>query len=88
MKNLINDLLDAAKIENLAFTLNNNYFNLVETIQEAFSIIHFQAEQKNISLILELNESVPFIFRKVFSDRQRLLQILQNFLGNSLKFTK
>ena len=67
--NLVNDLLDAAKIENLAFSLNNNYFNLIETIQEAFSIIQFHADNKDISLLLEFDESKPFIFRKVYGDK-------------------
>jgi signal transduction histidine kinase len=35
MENLINDLLDLAKIENHAFSLSTNYFNLGETIYEA-----------------------------------------------------
>ena len=36
IENLINDLLDLAKIENNKFTLNNKYFDLIETIKETF----------------------------------------------------
>ena len=43
---------------------------------------------KQVNLILVLDESKPFIFRKVYSDQQRFMQIMLNFLSNSLKFTK
>jgi len=73
MKNLVNDLLDVAKIQNSCFTLNNDYFNLIEVVQEAFSIIQFHAQQKDISLMLELNENTPSMFKRVYSDRNRFL---------------
>lgn len=39
--NLINDLLDSAKLETSTFTLNNEYFNLYEVILQAFQIVRF-----------------------------------------------
>jgi signal transduction histidine kinase len=39
--NLINDLLDLAKIENQSFNLNSTYFNLYEIIETAISQIDF-----------------------------------------------
>ena len=36
MNNLISDLLDLAKLENSAFCLNVESFNLISVIQEAF----------------------------------------------------
>ena len=87
MTNLINDLLDQAKLEKSVFNLNNTYFNIIEVVQEAFQIISFQAEAKQIKLLLELDENQPFILKQVYSDRGRLLQIILNFLSNSLKFT-
>ena len=43
LENLINDLLDLAKIENNKFTLNLNYFDLTETIEQTLKIMEFQA---------------------------------------------
>jgi signal transduction histidine kinase len=60
--NLIEDLLDLAKMENSVFKLNNDYFNLIEVITEAFNIVSFSAEEKNIKLLLEVDRSKPFIF--------------------------
>jgi signal transduction histidine kinase len=55
MNNLIDDLLDLAKLENNAFQLNIDEFNLIELIQDAFSIVMFQAENKNIRLYLRMD---------------------------------
>ena len=39
MENLINDLLDLAKLENNSFQLSKDYFNLGNSIYEAFQIL-------------------------------------------------
>ena len=41
MTNLINVLLDQAKMDESVFLLNYTQFNLIEIISEAFSIINF-----------------------------------------------
>lgn len=86
--NLINDILDLGKLENNAFQLNIEQFNLISVIEEAYQIISFQAENKNIKLCLSIDAQRPYAFKKVFSDRRRMLQILVNFISNSIKFTK
>jgi len=50
--NLINDLLDLAKMENSKFTLNEEYFDLNKTILQAFEVVGFLAAEKNITLSL------------------------------------
>ena len=88
MANLINDILDLAKIDSCSFKFTNQYFNLVETVQQCFTIVQFQANQRNVNLKVVLDKSRPFVLRKVFSDQRRIQQVLLNFLSNSLKFTK
>ena len=87
MTNLINDLLDQAKLENSAFELHNEWFNMHEVIEEAFQIIALQAQRKKISLVQEIDVSKLHNLKNVFGDRRRYLQILLNFISNSLKFT-
>ena len=84
---LINDLLDLAKMETATFKLATVQFNLIEVISEAYQILSFQAEHKGIKLLIEFLNNKPFILRKVSGDRRRFLQILINFISNSLKFT-
>ena len=41
MINLINDLLDLAKQENLSFQFHKSYFNLIEAVNNAFKTLEF-----------------------------------------------
>ena len=51
--NLINDLLDLAKLENQKFHINEEYFDLNKLVEQAFKTFKIQAEEKNIDLIYE-----------------------------------
>jgi signal transduction histidine kinase len=55
--NLINDLLDLAKIEQCKFSLVQEYFNMETVINNAFKNVRFLADQKNIKLLLEYDET-------------------------------
>ena len=46
--NLINDLMDLAKLEKMKFQLNNQFFDLTKTIKSAIDTLSFFANQKNI----------------------------------------
>ena len=48
MNNLVNDLLDSAKLEQSKFELDLEYFNMFEVIIQAFQILSFQADLKKI----------------------------------------
>ena len=68
--------------------LNKEYFNLFEIVTTAFQTVQHTASLRNIRLQLSFNKINPFILQQVYSDKLRLLQVLHNFLGNSLKFTR
>ena len=53
--NLINDMLDLAKFENSQFKINEDFFNLIDVITEAFNMIAYSAEEKGIKLLLEFD---------------------------------
>ena len=68
--------------------MSEHYFNLGQTIQEAFQIIVSQANNKNIELKAQLDDKANLdLIIEVFGDKKRLLKILNNFLTESLKFT-
>ena len=48
MSNLINDLLDLAKLENNSFTFSYSYFNLSETIYESVQMVLFTIHHRGI----------------------------------------
>jgi signal transduction histidine kinase/DNA-binding response OmpR family regulator len=81
---LINSVLDMSKIESGKITLNEDAFNLSDSIQSLFTLFHTQLNQKNI----ELEASVARIHHEdVIGDEQRLQQIFVNIMGNAVKFT-
>ena len=57
MTNLINDLLCLARLEKSTFQLDEEYFNLYDVITETYQIMAYQAEAKNIDLLLEIDKS-------------------------------
>ncbi len=81
---LINDVLDLAKIEAGRVQLNLEPLDIREVFRELTASMLPQAEQKGLRLICQVNETVP---RMICSDRVRLHQIVRNLLSNALKFT-
>lgn len=81
---LIDDILDLSKIE--AGTMEY-YYNSTD-INELMETICFQMSQKNQNpkIKIEFTEKEPVCF--IVTDRQRLLQVLNNLVGNAMKFTE
>jgi signal transduction histidine kinase len=48
--NLINDMLDLAKFESGTFKFHNEYFDLIEIIEQAFETIKYHADKKEITM--------------------------------------
>lgn len=83
MLNLVNDLLDAAKIESGKFQIKKAQGNASEVISDRVNFFQPLVQSKSISLTSELpQEPVPCWF-----DRERLLQVLNNLISNAIKFT-
>jgi signal transduction histidine kinase len=74
MENLINDLLDLAKLENNSFSLSQEYFNLGSTIYEAFQILISNANQNNIEFRAEIDEEKNLdMIQLIHGDKRRYL---------------
>jgi signal transduction histidine kinase/ActR/RegA family two-component response regulator len=82
---LINDILDLSKIEAGKLQLTYQPVNLRLLTEEIQQIFSQKAMEKNLSLLLEIEETVP---REVIFDETRLRQILFNVVGNGIKFTE
>jgi len=83
--NLINDILDIAKIEagKMEFELTTICFNQI--CDEIYKFAHSQAQKKNLYFKIDLPSTYDEIL--IHADYQRLLQVMLNLVGNSLKFT-
>jgi signal transduction histidine kinase len=55
MENLINDLMDHAKMENNSFKFDNDYFNLSSIIYEALQMLNFSASERDIQLRAQID---------------------------------
>jgi len=82
---IINDILDISKIEAGKLTIEKSKFNLKTVVDNLVNIIKIQADQKNLSIVLNssLNENTNF-----YGDSLRLSQILTNLMANAVKFTE
>lgn len=82
---IINDILDFAKIESGKVDLEIISFNIDEILEHLVSIVSFKAEEQGIELKIERDPTIPLYF---FGDPKRIQQILLNILNNSVKFTE
>lgn len=83
--NLINDVLDLSKIEAGRITFqpqNFDLYRLLETLEEMFRL---RAVENGLTLRVECSSAVP---QYVQTDQGKLRQVLQNLLGNAIKFTQ
>ncbi|MDA3897351.1 MAG: response regulator, partial [Desulfobacteraceae bacterium] len=81
---LINDILDLSKIEAGRMDVNPKKFKMSSTIETIMERLEPIAENKNIQLNQKISENLP----QIESDEHRLHQILQNLIGNAVKFTE
>jgi two-component system sensor histidine kinase/response regulator len=81
---LINDILDLAKVESGQLTLEKTGFDLHELINEIAETIAVRAHEQRVEMDVQVAPDIP---AQVVGDPLRLRQILLNLLGNAVKFT-
>ncbi len=82
--NLVNDILDQAKIEAGKMELAPDFFKLDEMIKSVMSTAIGLVKDKPIRLHQEIQANLP----QVYADEFRTRQVLLNILSNASKFTK
>lgn len=81
---IINDILDLSKIEAGKIVIEKIDFSLKDLIESIQEIMALKAEQKGLSLNVEINSQIP---DRLIGDPTRLNQIFVNLMGNAVKFT-
>ena len=81
---ILNNVLDITKIESGEMEIVKRVFNLNTMIFNIHSILTFQAQEKNLKFVLEIN---PDINPALKGDDTRIKQVLINLIRNSIKFT-
>ncbi len=82
---IINDILDFAKIEAGKMDLECGLVNMDELFVDVGNFIRLQTEPRNLKFQMQTLETSDEIF--VYGDYQRLKQVMLNLLSNAIKFT-
>jgi len=85
MLSILNDILDASKIEAGEFKVQNNEFNINDTVEYVLNIMAIQAQNNNDEITITVAKDVPSVLH---GDSLRLGQILINIISNAIKYTK
>ncbi len=82
---IINDILDIAKIEAGKMQIEMNPVKLIDLLNAVESFTRTQAEQKNLKFEILMPATRDEVV--LYGNYQRLLQVMLNLVGNAIKFT-
>ncbi|MCB0737842.1 MAG: response regulator [Bacteroidetes bacterium] len=84
LNQLINDLLNLFQSKTGTLTLKPSNFNLIAMLNNVVESFSAEAKNKAIELTLSIDSSVPI---NIYSDENRIQQVIINLIGNAIKFT-
>ncbi len=82
---LLNDILDLSKLEAGELTLEKARFQLCDLLGETLQTQAVRAFEKGVEIGYRVPPEIPYI--DLVGDRLRLRQIVDNLIGNAIKFT-
>jgi len=83
LQRLVNDLQELSRVEAGAYQLKRESVSPADLIETAVRYLARQFEEKGIRLETKLSAELP----NVYADKDRILQVLTNLLGNALQYT-
>lgn len=81
---IINDILDLSKIEAKRMELLEESFSFKELLQQVSDLFQLAIEEKKLAFAVDIDPHLPTV---VVGDPLRLGQVLNNLVGNAVKFT-
>jgi len=82
---LLKDLDEISKLERGELKLYKEYFVIQDLVREVFESLFWKAEQQNISFSFKKGCEQPLT---VFADKEKIRQVLNNLVDNSIKYGK
>lgn len=83
LSEMVDDLLDLAKIEAGRITISPGWFEMVDLFSALRGMFRPIVEGQDVDLVFEEPEGIP----KLYTDDKKVAQILRNYIANALKFT-
>jgi|HubBroStandDraft_6_1064221.scaffolds.fasta_scaffold02270_10 signal transduction histidine kinase len=80
---MVNDLLDLAKVDAGRISISPEWFDMVDLFSALRGMFKPIVANLSVSLVFDEPRDVP----RLYTDDQKLSQILRNFISNALKFT-
>jgi PAS domain S-box-containing protein len=80
---IINDILDLAKVVSGRAELLRSHFNVGKVLQDAHTVVKTLANKKGVNLAFNVPPELP----PLYADEAKFKQILYNLLSNAVKFT-
>jgi PAS domain S-box-containing protein len=84
METLVNDLLDVKRLESGNMALRTETVAIPDVMHNVLEVFRPIAEGRSVALESRCGPQLP----DISGDRQRLIQVLSNLVGNALKFTE
>ncbi len=83
LTNLINDVLDLAKIEAGKMEWNTEPVQITEVVERAIASTSSLFDQKSLKLERQIEDNLP----EINADKDKMIQVVVNLLSNAVKFT-
>ncbi|MBQ9067506.1 MAG: response regulator [Eggerthellaceae bacterium] len=84
LQTIVTDILDYAALEAGTHTLSPRAYNITSTINDVMNMTVFQNREKNLQLIFDCDPRIPCL---LYGDEQQLRRVMNNLIGNAIKFT-
>ncbi len=84
LMNVINDILDFSKIESGKMDIEEEDFDLRQSIEEIMDMFSPKVAEQRLELVYEIDFSLP---GNLVGDSLRLKQVIINLINNAIKFT-
>lgn len=81
--NLVNNLLDISRLEDGRLMIRSEVLAVTTVIDRALTAIKPMADEKRISIAVDVPDTIP----NIYGDPRRVDQILVNLLNNAIKYT-
>jgi PAS domain S-box-containing protein len=82
--NLINEILDIAKIQSGKIELEYIHFNPLKEFQQIEKLFSAKANEKMLNFSFNIENELP---KSIVGDKYRIKQVLSNLVSNAIKFT-